>query len=111
MQCVEAYAFMFVYDSLNVYSQIFCDTWTDIMELVKEDQFKSPDADIHQIMKNAKSKNFVKQYEAYFKRFQQWCNSKKVPSSPAKSIVVAIFLSGLIQQGVSKAVLCAFFTV
>lgn len=32
-----------------------------------------------------------------------------VTSFPARSSVIAIFLSGLIQQGVSEAVLCSFF--
>lgn len=37
-----------------------------------------------------------------------WCNSKGVTRFPARSSVIAIFLSGLIQQDVSEAVLCSF---
>lgn len=60
-------------------------------------------------MNNAKSKNTLIQYESYFRRFQQWCISKQFKSFPARPSVVAIFLSGLIQQGVSEAVLCSYF--
>lgn len=92
-----------------IYLQIYSDTWSEIKDMATEDQFKSADLSIFSIMKNAKSINTVKQYEAYFKRFNQWCNSKGVTSFPARSSVIAIFLSGLIQQGVSEAVLCSFF--
>lgn len=92
-----------------VYSQIFNDTWAEIKDMSTKEQFKSADSSIFHIMKSAKSKNTVKQYETYFKKFTQWCISKDVESFPAKSSVIAIFLSGLIQQGVSEAVLCSFF--
>lgn len=77
--------------------------------MAAEKRFKSVDSSVFDIMKNAKSKNTVKQYEACFKRFQQWCLAKEVVCFPAKPSVVAIFLSDLIQQGVSEAVLRSSF--
>lgn len=74
------------------------------------DLFTSVDASIFDIMKNTKNNNTVKQLqESYFRRFQQRCISKQIEGFPARPSVVAILLSGLIQQGVSEVVLYSFF--
>ena len=79
--------------------------------MAAEKRFKSVDSSVFDIMKNAKSKNTVKQYEACFKRFQQWCLAKEVVCFPAKPSVVAVFLVTLFNKAFPKQFYVPLFTV
>lgn len=65
--------------------------------------------DVLQKIKKSVSYNTSKKHQFYFKKFEDWCNINEVPSLPSKACVIAVFLSGKIQGGVSESVLLAYF--
>lgn len=61
------------------------------------------------IVRSARSESTNKKYDTYFLKFEKWCILNSFVSLPASVPAVSLFLCGLIQQGVSNAVLESYF--
>ena len=69
-------------------------------------QYSTPFASFVQ---SSKSDSTLKKYKCYFKKFEQWCKSCSLQYLPATSATVSIYIGGLIQQGISVAILDSSF--
>ncbi|KAJ8309298.1 hypothetical protein KUTeg_014172 [Tegillarca granosa] len=61
------------------------------------------------IVRRARSESTNKKYDSYFLKFEKWCILNSFMSLPASVPAVSLFICGLIQQGVSYAVLESYF--
>ena len=61
------------------------------------------------IVEASTSSATVSKYKFYLKKIRKWCTMCSLQSSPATSTTVIIYICGLIQQGVSVAVLESHF--
>jgi site-specific recombinase XerD len=61
--------------------------------------------DLPPFVQSSKSDSTLKKYKCYFKKFERWCNSCSLQYLPATSATISIYIGGLIQQGISVAIL------
>jgi hypothetical protein len=61
------------------------------------------------IVEASKSSATVSEYKLYFETFRKWCTMCSLQFSPATSTTVILYIGGVIQQGVSAAVLESHF--
>jgi len=62
------------------------------------------------IVKKSKSSATNRKYDIYFNKFKSWCLQFKLSHLPSLPSTVSIYLTSLIQTGVSVAVLKFYFS-
>ena len=64
---------------------------------------------IPDIAQNSRATSTVKKYDGYFQKFMDWCKFYGFVSLPANANTVCVFLSHLVGQKVSVAVLDSYY--
>ena len=79
--------------------------WRKIVNLRNRPEFEHSFHEIRKVMKNSKDSSTIKNYDYYYRKFQNWCNLHNFISLPASTTTVAIYLNSLVQRSVSVSVL------
>lgn len=79
--------------------------WRKIVNLRNRPEFEHSFHEIREVMKNSKASSTIKNYDYYYRKFQNWCNLHNFISLPASTATVAIYLNSLVQRSVSVSVL------
>ena len=79
--------------------------WRKIVNLRNRPEFEHSFHEIRDVMKNSKAWSTIKNYDYYYRKFQNWCNLHSLSSLPASTATVAIYLNSLVQRSVPVSVL------
>ena len=79
--------------------------WRKIVNLRNRPEFEHSFHEIREVMKNSKASSTIKNYDYYYRKFQNWCNLHNFISLSASTATVAIYLNSLVQRSVSVSVL------
>lgn len=80
----------------------------ELSTLSEDERFAAASKEIPFIIRNRKSDNTNKKYDCYFRKFEDWCISNGLSFLSSSVSTVSIFVSSLVQDGVSESVLISY---